>query len=112
MLCISVGLGATNGTKVSSTTENAVSFEPGETIYIEVPGITTEKALFIKSHITDESVGAEWLGYCASYDVICVKAPSIGQENFENALKQVIGGYKIFSASQVEYSISNPCFTN
>ncbi len=105
---------AHNGTNTIEKTSVNVSsnFEPGEMVYIEIPGLNADKALQLKNQLTSADIGAEWLGYCLSYDAICIKIPAAGQEFLENKLKHSTGGFTILAPTQVEYSLSNTCFNN
>jgi hypothetical protein len=86
-------------------------FEPGETVFVEIPAFDLDKITQIKSYLTASSQGVEWLGYCQSLSVICVKIPASGQIAMEDAFKQIIpGSYKIYAQNGVSYSLTDSCF--
>lgn len=114
MLLLTVGLYANrfNDPASEQSSSAAISFEPGETVYIEIPGFEVSQVNTLKTALTSSDVGAVWMGYCYSYRVICIKYPPTGQEVLETALKELTGGYKIYSATQVTYSLTDACFNN
>lgn len=107
MLLLSAGLYANR-----PSYSTAISFEPGETVYIEIPGFEVSQVNTLKTALTSSDIGAVWMGYCYSFRVICIKYPASGQEVLENALKELTGGFKIYSATQVTYSLTDACFNN
>lgn len=112
-LTILILTGFTANNSFAGKISNAISlsnFEPGETIFIEIPGFDVDQISTIRTMLTSADVGAEWIGYCESWRVVCVKIPAAGQMTLEGALKQVTGGYTLKSTSSVSYTITDSCF--